>query len=82
MPISMLPAMAKFSTQSQFFFSFSQMKTPMAAAAAAAAAGVCGFGIPIDVVLDGGTLQITVSPDMMVTMTGPAEKVYDGEMEL
>ena len=53
-----------------------------ASAAAAAAAGVCGFGVPIDVVLDGGTLQITVSPDMMVTMTGPAEKVYDGEMEL
>ena len=53
-----------------------------ASAAAAAAAGICGFGVPIDVVLDGGTLQITVSPEMKVTMTGPAEKVYDGEMEL
>ena len=29
--------------------------------------------------LDGGTLEITVSEEGAVTMTGPAETVYEGE---
>ena len=43
--MSMLPATAKFSTQSRCFFSFSQMKIPMAAAAAAAARGFIAVGL-------------------------------------
>ena len=60
-----------------------------AAAAAAVKKGYCygaketfssGLGgRPIKVKLDGGTLTITVSPDDSVTMTGPAEFVYEGE---
>ena len=39
----------------------------------------CAYCEPISVHLDGGTLKITVTPDNKVTMTGPAEFVYEGE---
>lgn len=50
-----------------------------ASAAAAVKKGFCPANTPISVILDGGTLAITVSPDGTVTMTGPAETVYEGE---
>ena len=51
-----------------------------ASAAAAVAKGICRAGDRIPVCLDGGTLDIEVSPDGSVTMTGPAEFVYEGEI--
>ena len=36
----------------------------------------------VTVHLDGGDLRITVSEDRTVTMTGPAETVYEGEVQL
>lgn len=39
----------------------------------------CNYNIPISVRLDGGVLEIQISPDNTVTMTGPAETVYEGE---
>ena len=51
-----------------------------ASASAAAAAGRCDYGAPITVALDGGDLTIQVTGDNAVTMTGPAEIVYEGEM--
>ena len=53
-----------------------------ASAAAAVAKRFCCCDTPISVHLDGGTLDIQVSPDNFVTMTGPAETVYEGETEL
>ena len=50
-----------------------------ASAAAAVRKGYCRQGEPIAVHLDGGTLYITVGADGSVTMTGPAETVYEGE---
>lgn len=50
-----------------------------ASAAAAVRKGYCRQGEPIAVHLDGGTLTITVGADGSVTMTGPAETVYEGE---
>ena len=50
-----------------------------ATASAAVSKGLCAFGQPIFVQLDGGTLEITVTRDYRVTMTGPAETVYEGE---
>ncbi len=50
-----------------------------AVAAAAVSKGLCEYDKPIAVILDGGTLEITVSPEYKVTMTGPAETVYEGE---
>ncbi len=52
-----------------------------ATAAAAVSKGLCEFDRPVFVQLDGGTLEITVSRDYHVTMTGPAETVYEGETE-
>ena len=37
---------------------------------------------PVTVRLPGGTLEITVGPDLAVRMKGPAEKVFEGETEL
>lgn len=51
-----------------------------AAAAAAVAKEFCRCDRPIPVHLDGGTLEITVSREGRVTMTGPAEFVYEGEL--
>lgn len=41
----------------------------------------CSFDDDISVILDGGTLKIKISPDCTVTMTGPAETIYEGEYE-
>ena len=51
-----------------------------AAAVAAVSRGFCRPEEPITVVLDGGTLEITVNADHTVTMRGPAEFVYEGEI--
>ena len=51
-----------------------------ATAAAAVSKRLCTFSTPIDVVLDGGTLQITVEPDYTIGMAGPATAVYEGEV--
>ena len=50
-----------------------------ASVAAAVRKGFCRQGEPIAVHLDGGTLHIAVDADGSVTMTGPAEIVYEGE---
>lgn len=50
-----------------------------ASAAAAVKKKLCERGQPIRVRLDGGTLGITVDRENMVTMTGPAEFIYEGE---
>ncbi len=49
---------------------------------AAVRKGFCPAGETVFVELDGGTLEILVSPDNTVTMTGPAETVYEGETNL
>ena len=53
-----------------------------ASVAAAVKKGYCRIGEEIAVVLDGGTLKIRIASDGGVTMTGPAEFVYEGETEL
>ena len=50
-----------------------------ASVAAAAQKQVCPYGQPVRVVLDGGTLEITMEPSGKITMTGPAQFVYEGE---
>lgn len=50
-----------------------------ASAMAAVVKGQCSYDAPIYVRLDGGTLNIQIAPDNTVTMTGPAETVYEGE---
>ena len=50
-----------------------------ASASAAIDHGYCSFDSDISVILDGGTLKIKIAPDYTVTMTGPAEFVYEGE---
>jgi len=52
-----------------------------ASAAAAAQCGYCRYGEPIEVRLDGGILNVTVSKDHTLTMEGPAETVFEGEVE-
>ena len=51
-------------------------------ACAAAVAGVRlgGLRSPVTVHLAGGDLEIAVADDLEVTMTGPAERVYRGEL--
>ena len=51
-----------------------------ATAAAAVSRGLCAFDAPIRVQLDGGELQITVDREFRVSMTGPAEFVYSGQL--
>ena len=53
-----------------------------ASTAAAAARGLVSYGESVSVVLDGGTLTVTVSPDGRVKMSGPAEFVSEGDTEL
>ena len=53
-----------------------------ASVAAAIKAGYCSFNDEISVVLDGGILKIKIDSDYSVTMTGPAETVYEGETEI
>ena len=50
-----------------------------ASVAAAVKKGYCPAGTPVRVILDGGALEIAVSAEGEVTMTGPAETVYEGE---
>jgi len=53
-----------------------------AAAAAAVSRGLCEADRPITVRLDGGALEITVSIEGQVTMTGLAETVFEGDTAL
>ncbi len=50
-----------------------------ASAAAAVVKNYCDYDEPIYVNLDGGKLKIKIARDSSVTMTGPAEIVYEGE---
>ncbi len=50
-----------------------------ATAAAAVKKGLCPAGEDITLRLDGGKLIINIGPDGSVTMTGPAETIYEGE---
>ena len=50
-----------------------------ASTAAAIKNNYFSFDEDISVILDGGTLKIRISPDYNVTMTGPAEIIYEGE---
>ena len=51
-----------------------------ASTAAAVSKGFCPPGSTVTVHLDGGPLQVVVGGDGHVTMTGPAETVYEGEV--
>lgn len=51
-----------------------------AAAATAYRLGLCDENITAR--MPGGELQISIAKDYAVTLTGPVEKVYEGEMEL
>ena len=53
-----------------------------ASVAAAVKKGYCLSDTPVSVRLDGGVLKITVAQDGRVTMTGPAETVYEGDAAL
>lgn len=53
-----------------------------AVTAAAVSKSICKRETPISVKLDGGTLKIQIGYDDTVTMTGPAQTVYEGETEL
>lgn len=53
-----------------------------ASVAAAVKKHFCDYNTPIFVILDGGVLRIRVDDDYAVTMEGPAEFVYEGEIEL
>ncbi len=53
-----------------------------AAAAAAVRKGFCKADDPVNVVLDGGTLTVCVKEDGSVTMTGSAETICEGEVDL
>lgn len=49
---------------------------------AAVSRGFCEYDTYVSVYLDGGVLKVKVAPDHTVTMTGPAETVYEGETEI
>ena len=53
-----------------------------AAATAAIRKGHCKMGVPINVFLDGGKLTIQVNSDDSVIMTGMAETICEGEIDL
>ena len=50
-----------------------------ATVAAAVGKGICDAGEAVEVVLDGGSLKITVDKESRVQMSGPAAFVYEGE---
>jgi len=52
-----------------------------ASVAAAAARGSCEYGSPIDVLLDGGRLSVTVERSGEIRMTGPCAFVCEGDTE-
>ena len=49
---------------------------------AAISIGLCSYNKDIAVELDGGMLIINISEDNTVTMTGPAEISYEGEVNV
>jgi diaminopimelate epimerase len=51
-----------------------------AAVAAAIQKGYCHFRTPVSVRLDGGVLEIQITKDHSVTMSGPAETVFEGDV--
>lgn len=51
-----------------------------ASAFAAVKNGFCDYDTPINVILDGGVLSITISSDDRITMQGPATFVYEGDV--
>jgi diaminopimelate epimerase len=54
-----------------------------AAAVAAIRAGILRGAAPLEVRLPGGTLRVTVAPDLVrVLMRGPAERVFEGRADL
>lgn len=53
-----------------------------ASVAAAAEKGYCRYDTPVSVHLDGGVLNVQVSSDGKIFMTGPAELVYEGDVFL
>lgn len=53
-----------------------------ASVAAAVQKGLCAYNTPVSVHLDGGTLTVQIDSHNTVTMTGPAETVYEGDAEL
>lgn len=53
-----------------------------ASVAAAVSKGYCPPDQTVEVRLDGGSLFVTVDAKGAVTMTGPAETVFEGEMEI
>lgn len=53
-----------------------------AVVAAAVSKNICARETPISVHLDGGILKIQVDYDNTVTMTGPANTVYEGETDI
>ena len=53
-----------------------------AAVAAAIQKGYCRSRTPVFVQLDGGVLEIQIDTDHSVTMNGPAETVFEGEVEI
>ena len=53
-----------------------------AVAAAAVKTGICKAGEKITVKLLGGDLEIVIAPDYGVSMTGPAEIAFEGEVEI
>jgi diaminopimelate epimerase len=55
------------------------MSSGTGASGAAVAAVIDGARSPVTVVLDGGELEVEVSPDLDVTLTGWAEPVFSGE---
>ena len=53
-----------------------------AAVAAQVLQGYCPRQTPVAVALSGGTLSVQILPDDTVLLTGPAETVYEGVMEI
>lgn len=53
-----------------------------ASVAAAISQKYCDYDTDVSVVLDGGTLHITIDDGNTVTMRGPATTVYEGETEI
>ena len=51
-----------------------------ASVSAACEKGFCRYDEPVEVILDGGSLKITVTSSRQVIMTGPAAFIYEGEV--
>lgn len=51
-----------------------------AAVSAAVYCGMCEKNVPVEVVLDGGILSVLIDSEKRVTMTGPAQTVFEGEV--